>query len=132
MLDTLLGVVVGGVITAVCSLYIQSRAARMSSRLQIYSELIDQVRLDSTATRSIEIAKEVMARIRHHAVLLRRNELQAILHADDLLSKIQLYSLEEAREGVDRGPEMTELMNSFNSQLNLCENLIIHQLRRPT
>lgn len=132
MIDTLLGVLVGGLITTVSSLIIQSRSARTIARSEIYVELLERARIGPTTGVSSQVAVQAISSLRRRAVLLGRSEASAAVKAEQLLIRAQQILADERSTGHPHATEYTSILGEYDEQLDALERIISRRLRWPT
>jgi gas vesicle protein len=132
MIDTLIGVLVGGIITTASTLLVQSRTARMAARSEIYIGLISRARVQPAEGGSSQSALDAVHDIRRRAVLLRRDEAHAAIAAEKILAEVHAIIADERATGHPKTAEYKSLLQQYNEQINDLERLISRRLRWPS
>lgn len=132
MIDSLVGVLVGGLITTASALIVQSRSARTIARSEIYIDLIGRARLEHSSGASSQEALQAISSLRRRALLLSRSEIGAAVEAEKLLRRAQQILADEHRTGQPRATEYMPILKDYDEQLNVLERVISRRLRWPT
>lgn len=131
MIGTLIGVVIGGLLTTVSTLLLQSRASRTIARSEIYIDLISHARAQPTGSASSHLPMEEVLSIRRRAVLLGHAEAKAAVKAEQLLTEAQRLIEEERHTGKPKTTEYRITLAEYNDQINELERLVSRRLRWP-
>jgi hypothetical protein len=132
VIESLVGVLVGGLITTVSALIVQRRSARTVARSDIYMDLIGRARLEHASSASSQTALQVIHSLRRRAVLLSRSEREAAVEAERLLMKAQKVLADERRTGRPSAAQYMPILKDYDSQLDVLERIISRRLRWPT
>lgn len=131
MIDSLVGVLVGGLITTASALIVQSRSARTIARSEIYIDLIGRARLERAGDATSQATLQAINNLRRRAVLLSRPEIRAAVEAEQLLIQAQKILADEHRTGQPRATEYMPILKKYDNQLDILEQTIGRRLRWP-
>jgi hypothetical protein len=131
VIGSLVGVLVGGLITTASALIVQSRSARTIARSEIYIDLIGRARLEHGDGIGSQAALQAMNNLRRRAMLLSRSEVNAAVKAEQLLVRAQQLLADEQRTGHPRATEYMPILKEYDNQLNILEQIIRRRLRWP-
>jgi hypothetical protein len=131
VLDTLIGVLVGGMLTTASTVIMQRRTARTVTRSEIYTDLIKNARANSTADVSSQRVSDSSTNIRRRAILLSRAEARAAIRAERLLKLAQETLHIERETGRPKTVENESILRDYNDQLDKLDRLISRHLRWP-
>jgi hypothetical protein len=132
MIGSLVGVLVGGLITTASTLIVQRRSARTAARSDIYIDLINRARFEHASDANSPAALQAIRNLRRRAVLLSRSEVNAALEAERFLTSAQKILADEHRTGDPRAAEYMPILKDYDKQLNILEQIISRRLRWPT
>jgi gas vesicle protein len=132
LLDTLLGVLVGGAVSTVTTLLVQNRAARTIARSEIYVDLIGRAHINSVSDASSDSTYDAIVYIRRRAALLRHDEGKEVVEAELVLKTLRRLLAEERETGVRQSQETKSLIQEYERHLDTLERLIRRRLRWPS
>jgi hypothetical protein len=132
LLDTLLGVLVGGAVSTVTTLLVQNRAARTIARSEIYVDLIGRAHINSVSDASSDSTYDAIVYIRRRAALLRHDEGKEVVEAELVLKTLRRLLAEERETGVKQSQETKSLIQEYERHLDTLERLIRRRLRWPS